>query len=361
MAFKKQHGVRRECWVRFREEIENETLEMADSCCSFASLSESPELCLIFLIGISVSCLVIYVCGVTNSVTSVVPEFREASDNGCTSQNCVRCDPIRKGGVSNALKRWKHFGAGYIHGTANLKRVDEAMTEYAAVQSGRQTCCKGRRQRPTVLFFPGLTSRPCWNRFSHVPLSLDADLSLLEENFRIVKAEFNRIDKLVPQKNSPSGWIVNEQGWRMYHLVNQGVLCFENLRHCPRTSALFQQLKYAMAGCVFGFASFSVIEPGTEIRTHCGPTNARLRCHLGLNVPPECKLIVDEQNFCWTEGECLLFDDSYPHSVIHRGNCNRTVLLIDFWHPDLKHEERAALGFAFSSSDILHTIPSSLG
>ena len=37
----------------------------------------------------------------------------------------------------------------------------------------------------------------------------------------------------------------------------------------------------------------------------------------------------------WTEGECLVFDDSWEHEVHHRGDADRVVLLINFWHPEL--------------------------
>lgn len=45
----------------------------------------------------------------------------------------------------------------------------------------------------------------------------------------------------------------------------------------------------------------------------------------------------------WREGECLLFDDSFDHEVVHQGDRERVVLLIDYWHPDLAPAEIAAL------------------
>lgn len=44
----------------------------------------------------------------------------------------------------------------------------------------------------------------------------------------------------------------------------------------------FQQ---AAPGMKVGQAKFSALYPFTHIRPHCGPTNARLRAHLGLVVP----------------------------------------------------------------------------
>ena len=39
-----------------------------------------------------------------------------------------------------------------------------------------------------------------------------------------------------------------------------------------------------MKGVVFGNALISVLEPRSSIAPHCGPTNLRVRCHIGLQV-----------------------------------------------------------------------------
>lgn len=36
--------------------------------------------------------------------------------------------------------------------------------------------------------------------------------------------------------------------------------------------------------CTRGQIKFSLMEPGTHVWPHCGPTNCRLRAHLGLKV-----------------------------------------------------------------------------
>lgn len=46
-----------------------------------------------------------------------------------------------------------------------------------------------------------------------------------------------------------------------------------------------------------GSAFFSLLAPGARLRPHCGPTNARLRAHLGLIVP---------------EGDCAMRVGSAP-------------------------------------------------
>lgn len=73
-------------------------------------------------------------------------------------------------------------------------------------------------------------------------------------------------------------------------------------------------------------------------------------------MTPECLLIVDGKTLTWELGKCLLFDDSFLHSVTHSGNMsrdqssapvNRIVLIVDMWHPDLSLNERDAIDLCF--------------
>ena len=94
---------------------------------------------------------------------------------------------------------------------------------------------------------------------------------------------------------------------------------------------------------VLGSAYFSFMRPGTLLKAHCGPTNARLRCHLGLFVPGDCRLRVGEESREWREGELLVFDDSFEHEARVEGTEPRLVLIVDVWHPELDtHEKRMA-------------------
>ena len=50
---------------------------------------------------------------------------------------------------------------------------------------------------------------------------------------------------------------------------------------CPQTMAALRSLPLA-ADLPEGNICLSILEPGTELHPHCGPTNVRLRAHLGL-------------------------------------------------------------------------------
>lgn len=40
---------------------------------------------------------------------------------------------------------------------------------------------------------------------------------------------------------------------------------------------------------------------------------------VGLQTPPLCELVVGGEPQCWSEGHCLLVDDSFLHTVSHKG------------------------------------------
>lgn len=61
--------------------------------------------------------------------------------------------------------------------------------------------------------------------------------------------------------------------------------------------------------------------------SHCGPTNCRLRAHLGLKVPEKTSIRVATETKTWRDGQWLIFDDSYEHEVWHNGTTPRLVLI----------------------------------
>ena len=87
---------------------------------------------------------------------------------------------------------------------------------------------------------------------------------------------------------------------------------------------------------------FSVLNSHVHIRAHCGPTNARIRLHLGRQVPTGAFMRVGEEKRTWKRGKCLVFDDSWEHEVWNRSDQLRAVLLMDTGHPQRgmeQHEE----------------------
>lgn len=115
----------------------------------------------------------------------------------------------------------------------------------------------------------------------------------------------------------------------------------------PRTTALLLSsaggLERDAVSCPLGSAYFSLLRPGSSLKAHCGPTNCRLRAHLGLVVPSTDPAVCgircgDEPPRSWHEGEVLLFDDSFEHEVWNHTSEPRLVLIVDIWHPQLQHD-----------------------
>ena len=85
------------------------------------------------------------------------------------------------------------------------------------------------------------------------------------------------------------------------------------------------------------------MHPGVHVWPHCGPTNCRIRAHLGLVVPDGVRIRVTDDIRTWKEGKFIIFDDSFEHEVWHDGDSYRIVLIVDIWHPDLTANQKMML------------------
>ena len=182
-------------------------------------------------------------------------------------------------------------------------------------------------QRPRN-FFPGLAAR-AWHDpggFDFVPTLEAAAGSIREEVLALVGDAFARY--------RPD--LALEGEWTTYKLWSFGTPHRENLLRCPRTAAALDSLDSDHAA---GLTYFSALGPGTRVAAHCGPTNTRLRCHLGIVVPADCGIRVGATTRSWEEGRCIVFDDSFEHEVWNASDRHRYVLILDLWHPDLTPTE----------------------
>jgi aspartyl/asparaginyl beta-hydroxylase (cupin superfamily) len=126
--------------------------------------------------------------------------------------------------------------------------------------------------------------------------------------------------------------------WEVLHLYERGRKDEENCRLCPSTVKIIES--HDTLRTTAGMVYVSKMKPGTHIAAHCGPTNIRIRCHLGIQIPSRnCALRVGDQERTWQEGKCLVFDDSLDHESWNYSNGDRVVLIVDLWHPDLEPDE----------------------
>ena len=262
--------------------------------------------------------------------------------NFCSSPECLRCshnattaEILSKKLEKFALERGDETG---------LERLYKGIEYYKAKESKTYP---SSAQKPTVFYLEGLASKPWHHCYTKELRSL-----LSSVNFELIKSELEQI-----LFKTSEGWFRNKTPkgeWSVYHLFNQGEKVKKNCNMCPKTVDIIESAEPLIKGCSFGNALFSIIQPGTHITAHYGPTNCRIRCHLPLFVPDGCTLSVNGEEKKWKEGDVLLFDDSFLHEAWHKGtDGERVVLMLDLWHPELTVVEREALAFVFPPYDVI--------
>jgi tetratricopeptide (TPR) repeat protein len=129
--------------------------------------------------------------------------------------------------------------------------------------------------------------------------------------------------------------------WGEVNIVRQGVPQARVVELLPVTSRVVLSIPNAVT-MVHGGSKVSVIDGGSLVRPHTGCCNSRLRVHMGISVPDDCGIIVDDEARTWVEGKCMVFDDSFVHSVWQNSTQVRIILIVDIWHPHLDEAGREA-------------------
>lgn len=161
---------------------------------------------------------------------------------------------------------------------------------------------------------------------------------ILKNNYKLIQKEalelYNKKDKLMNMKDlselSFSSIDTETNAWKVYVLKWYDKINCKAYYNCPETCKLLEQCNDIYV------AMFSILEPGKYIKPHKGPSTFCLRYHLGLSIPKDkenCYIIVNDEKFIWTEGESLIFDDTYVHSVYNNTSEPRIILFIDIVRP----------------------------
>jgi aspartate beta-hydroxylase len=191
----------------------------------------------------------------------------------------------------------------------------------------------------------GLTSRPLWSLEDLGPVG--QQLKEVALHWQVIRKEalsalFGSHDNFEEEVDS----LRSEGQWQQLVLYENGHMEGLGCSLAPKTCGLLQKyLGQSDLQCQRGQIKFSVMHPGTHVWPHTGPTNTRLRAHLGLMIPDKgrVEMRVANKQVHWSEGKVFVLDDSFEHEVWQQGNGIRVVLLIDFWHPDLSAERRRTL------------------
>ncbi|XP_041737669.1 aspartate beta-hydroxylase domain-containing protein 2-like [Coregonus clupeaformis] len=209
------------------------------------------------------------------------------------------------GGLPASPWRWEmgeeEQGRGYLtpvlshalfpaQATASGRKLYAALQEYAKRYSwaGMGRVHKGLRdqatlndrssiQKPHLFFLPDVPSIPFFPRDAH-----RHDIEVLEANYPVILAEFQAVYQR--GMDPKMGWTgLGPKGQAVFPLYNAGVCVAGNWRSCP---------------CTYR-------------------TLLTLRTFIRVQIPPQCELVVGGEPQCWSEGHCLLVDDSFLHTVSH--------------------------------------------
>jgi aspartate beta-hydroxylase len=121
--------------------------------------------------------------------------------------------------------------------------------------------------------------------------------------------------------------------WRMFVLKAYDMPVPENLTRMPVLGRLLSECPEVKSAAV------SFLAPHKHIPSHRGPFRGIMRFHLGLAIPcqpdgrPATIMMIDRQEKRITDGEGMLWDDTYPHEVMNNADQARVALLLDVWRP----------------------------
>jgi aspartate beta-hydroxylase len=183
---------------------------------------------------------------------------------------------------------------------------------------------------PLGRLYPGLDSRP-WFDPSDFPL-----VDYLETHYEAIRDEILGLESSSFHRESER--IKRSGQWDVAFLYERGRRRDAVCEACPVTTRGIES--YPTMRTVAGLIYASRMRGGTHIQPHRGPTNLRLRCHLGIKVPEgDCAIRVGDETRRWHEGRCLVFDDHFEHEAWNHTGEDRIVLIVDMWHPGLSPAE----------------------
>ena len=146
-------------------------------------------------------------------------------------------------------------------------------------------------------------------------------------------AEVPRFHEIMPEQTAISA--NDDRDWRMFIIKAYGVEVPENQARCPALAAIVATAPEVLS------ASISYMAPKKHIPTHRGPFRGVLRFYLGLSMPRLADgrlgavLKVADREYRLQDGDCMLWDDTYPHEAWNESDQVRAVLLLDVWRPGM--------------------------
>lgn len=133
-----------------------------------------------------------------------------------------------------------------------------------------------------------LKSQPWWD-IEKTPYNKLA--RALEKSWKEILKEGEKAKALYEKEKEG----LKERGeWSQLDLFVRGQEIPNRCKTAPVTCSIVRS-EVAASGCRRGQVKFSAMEAGTHVRPHVGPTNCRLRMHLGLSNTKDTYIRVDQE------------------------------------------------------------------
>jgi len=201
------------------------------------------------------------------------------------------------------------------------------------------------RHHASPHYVPGLLAQPYWSAEQfELAGKLEDGAAQISQEVGALERDSTRWKKVGKHTHRKDRRLVQSGSWVDIDIFRRGRFNEPNCLKLPITCNLLKG-ELGLTTNPPGVALISQLRPGTEIGEHTGLTNAELTLHLGIHIPPNSSagIEVAGQKRSWVQGKVLVFDDSFNHSVWHRGGSSvdqRTVLLVRVWHPEVTVSER---------------------
>lgn len=126
-----------------------------------------------------------------------------------------------------------------------------------------------------------LLSRPFWKKSE---TGEQKSFAVLEQNWERIRDEGLSVLNQAGYFTDETENLRDKGDWKQFDLYARGRKVTKHCAKTPFTCKIIDTFPAARS-CTRGQVKFSVMHPGTHVWPHCGPTNCRIRAHLGLKVP----------------------------------------------------------------------------
>lgn len=160
------------------------------------------------------------------------------------------------------------------------------------------------------------------------------ELDVLKENWQTIRDEARKLyeEGHIKKSDTNSDLAFNtffKRGWKRFYLKWYDDMLPSAAELCPKTVEMVKSIPSVNA------ALFALLPGKSKLGAHRDPFAGSLRYHLGLMTPnsDDCRIYIDGTPYAWRDGEDILFDETFIHSVKNDTDQVRIILFCDVARP----------------------------